>query len=52
MRVAIIGANGQLGSDLVKVFQGGNVVPLTHSDIEITNPAQTDSVLRNIRPDV
>lgn len=52
MKVAIIGANGQLGSDLVKVFQGGDVVPLTHSDIEITNSAQTDSVLRGIRPDV
>ncbi len=27
MKVAVIGANGQLGSDLVKVFE--DVIPLT-----------------------
>lgn len=52
MKVAIIGANGQLGSDLVKVFKDEEALSLTHSDIEITNPRQTDSVLSPIKPDV
>jgi len=36
MRVAVIGANGQLGSDIVRVF-GGDVVPLTHGDVDVTD---------------
>lgn len=52
MKVAIIGANGQLGVDLVKVFHGVNTVPLTHKDIEIADHAKTDSVLSARRPDV
>ncbi|MFQ5862618.1 MAG: dTDP-4-dehydrorhamnose reductase [Candidatus Brocadiales bacterium] len=51
MRVAIIGANGQLGNDLLKAFQE-ETVPLTHDDIEITNPGRVDLVLGTIRPDV
>ena len=37
--VAIIGSNGQLGTDLVKVFNesGWKVNPLTHSSIQIEN---------------
>jgi len=37
--VAIIGSNGQLGTDLVKVFteSGWKVNPLTHSSIQIEN---------------
>ena len=41
MKTIIIGANGQLGSDIVEVFGNENVIPLTHSDIDITD---TDSV--------
>jgi len=36
MKVVIIGARGQLGSDLTKVF-GSDAIPLTHEDIEVTN---------------
>ncbi|MFQ5957641.1 MAG: dTDP-4-dehydrorhamnose reductase [Candidatus Brocadiales bacterium] len=52
MKAAIIGANGQLGNDLVKVFQERETVPLTHDDIEIADPGRVDSVLRTIKPDV
>ncbi len=52
MKVAIIGANGQLGHDLVTAFRDGETVSLTHRDIEITDLASTDSVLGKIRPDV
>ena len=38
MRVAIIGAFGQLGSDLMPLL-GDRAIPLGHADIEITDPA-------------
>ncbi len=35
MKVAVIGANGQLGTDVCEVFAAKHeVVPLTHQDIE------------------
>ena len=39
MKVAVIGANGQLGSDVVCAFadQGDTVTSLTHADIELSN---------------
>ncbi|KUK16871.1 dTDP-4-dehydrorhamnose reductase [Thermococcus sibiricus] len=54
MRVAIIGANGQLGSDLVEVFgedSSFEVVPLTHSDLDVTI-LDTLEVLKELKPDV
>jgi dTDP-4-dehydrorhamnose reductase len=54
MKVAVVGANGQLGTDVVQAFssKGDEVVPLTHADIDI---ASIDSVvprMRDIRPDL
>ncbi len=47
MRIAIIGADGQLGSDLVKVLQPiHGLVPLTIADIEVTDPASIGRALR------
>jgi dTDP-4-dehydrorhamnose reductase len=38
MRIAVIGSTGQLGTDLMKAFQGEHeVIGLTHQDIEITD---------------
>ncbi len=39
MTVAVIGANGQLGSDVVAAFtaNGDQVIALTHADIELSN---------------
>lgn len=54
MRVAIIGANGQLGSDLVDVFgedPSFEVIPLTHADLDVTVP-DTLRVLKELKPDV
>jgi len=48
MRVAVIGAGGQLGSDLVKAF---DAVPLKHGDIDVADPDSLN-VLRDIKPDV
>jgi dTDP-4-dehydrorhamnose reductase len=54
MTIAVIGANGQLGSDLVAAFTdaGEAVRALTHADIEITNPSSVSSVLDQIQPQV
>ncbi len=52
MKIAVIGANGQLGSDVVKAFtaNGDEVVPLTHSDIELSNTDSVSERLRQLRP--
>jgi dTDP-4-dehydrorhamnose reductase len=48
----IIGSNGQLGTDLVKVLVGENVIPLTHQDIEITDILSVEEVVERVSPDV
>jgi len=49
MKVVVIGATGQLGSDLVKVFE--DVIPLTHRDIEVTDLSSCE-ILKELKPDV
>lgn len=48
--VAIIGANGQLGTDLCEVFEnhGWSVKPLLHSEIEVTDQNSVSNILREI----
>jgi len=55
MRVAIIGATGQLGSELARVFTDARryeVVALGHQDLECTDPASVQAALTAVRPDV
>lgn len=54
MKIAVIGASGQLGNDLVRVFadRGEDVYGLTHGDIEISNADSVSSKLRELRPDI
>jgi len=49
MKVAIIGANGQLGSDLVKVFS--DAIPLTRKELDVTD-YESLKILKEIKPDV
>jgi dTDP-4-dehydrorhamnose reductase len=51
MSVTIIGADGQLGHDLVRAFanHGEKVVGLTHEDIEVSDLASVDSALGHSR---
>jgi dTDP-4-dehydrorhamnose reductase len=51
MKIAVIGADGQLGSDLVKVLAGDEVLPLYYPEFDITRPEKVRSVLLAIRPD-
>lgn len=50
MRIAILGAHGQLGSDLCQLL-GNSAVPMTHQDLDITDPAQIDARLLPDLPD-
>jgi dTDP-4-dehydrorhamnose reductase len=52
MKVAVIGANGQLGTDTARAFEesGDEVVALAHSDIEIADRDSVFAALRGLRP--
>ncbi len=53
MKIALIGANGQLGSDLVKVLRPvHDLISLTHADVEITDRASVDVMMQAHRPDL
>lgn len=52
MKVAVIGANGQLGTDVCEVFASKHeMVPLTHQEIEIGDIDNVKKVLGEIKPD-
>jgi dTDP-4-dehydrorhamnose reductase len=54
MKVLLIGANGQLGSDLLKVFRaaGDTVTPFTHAQLDVTSEAQISKALADVKPDL
>jgi dTDP-4-dehydrorhamnose reductase len=54
MKVAVIGADGQLGVDVVDQFtrSGDEVSSLTHTEIEISEIDSVSNCLKEIRPDV
>ncbi|MFA4887569.1 MAG: dTDP-4-dehydrorhamnose reductase [Candidatus Nanoarchaeia archaeon] len=50
MQVAIIGANGQLGSELTKFFP--DCIALTHQDLDIENKAAVEEFFKNNKIDI
>ncbi len=54
MKVAVIGGNGQLGSDVVRAFadNGDDVQALTHEDVEVSNLDSVATCLQELRPDL
>jgi dTDP-4-dehydrorhamnose reductase len=52
MKGLLIGANGQLGSDLVKALTSVDLVPLTHKDVDICEPVGLRETVRRYAPDV
>lgn len=48
-QIAVIGAHGQLGSDLVRLW-GDRAAALTHADIEITDPESIAAALDAVSP--
>lgn len=51
MRILLIGASGQLGSDIVRRWRGHELVPIDHSALEIRDTARVCELLREVRPD-
>ena len=52
MKIIVIGANGQLGSDLVSVLKGGEIIPLTHSDVEISELKSVSNMFEKYKPQI
>lgn len=52
MQVLLIGASGQLGSDLVRAMTDVDLIPLTHQDVDICEPIGLRETLRRHTPDV
>ena len=52
MRVVMIGANGQLGSDLVSLGTAWDLIPLTRRELDICDFVHCRTVLSGARPDL
>jgi dTDP-4-dehydrorhamnose reductase len=55
VRIAVLGSSGQLGTDLIRTLSEAGmyeVVPLDHSQIEVTDPKSVQSVLAEACPSV
>jgi len=52
MKVAVIGAEGQLGSDVVAAFKrnGDQIFALPHREVDLTHMESVRSVLKRLRP--
>ena len=52
MKVVVIGASGQLGTDLCKELRGMELIPLTHTEIEVTCLSSVKEALTRCKPHV
>jgi len=52
MKIALLGANGQLGRDLQRALASHDVHALTRNDFDVTDHSKTRRVLMDIAPDV
>jgi dTDP-4-dehydrorhamnose reductase len=54
MKIAVIGANGQLGHDVVRAFavQGDEVQSFNHQDVELSSLDSVVACLRSAQPEV
>jgi dTDP-4-dehydrorhamnose reductase len=53
MKIALVGANGQLGSDLVKVLGPlHDLVPLIHADVEVTDAGSVEAMMETHGPEI
>lgn len=51
MRVLIVGARGQLGTDLVRAMSDWTVIPTAHADLDVCDFSSVRQKLADIRPD-
>ncbi|MFH1710007.1 MAG: dTDP-4-dehydrorhamnose reductase [bacterium] len=52
MKILLIGADGQLGTDLQKMINRSELTPLTISDIDVTNENNVSTIINKYNPDV
>jgi dTDP-4-dehydrorhamnose reductase len=52
MKVLLIGASGQLGSDILTTWTADAVTPVTHAGLDVTNGSAVLDAVREVRPDV
>lgn len=52
MKILLIGALGQLGTDLQKVLKAHEVVPVDKEEIDVCDGAQVDAMVDALQPDV
>ncbi len=52
MKVLLIGAQGQLGSELAKLFSSSDLVPLAHADLDICDAAAAGQILQDVQADL
>ncbi len=52
MRIAIVGAGGQLGTDLVRVLAEFELFPLFYPDFDITKKKDIRTMMMDISPDI
>lgn len=52
MKILLIGARGQLGTDIQKVIPKSFLIPLTRDDIQVENQESIFSNISKIRPDI
>ena len=51
MRIALLGAEGQLGLELQRQFEA-EAIPLSHRDVEITDAQSVSAALQKVEPDL
>lgn len=54
MKIALIGSNGQLGTDIMKYFKdkGEDIIGLTQDEIDVCYPEKCQPVLASLKPDL
>lgn len=52
MKIAIIGADGQLGSDLLKTLKGNEILSLYYPDFDVTKPERAKEILYKLKPEI
>jgi dTDP-4-dehydrorhamnose reductase len=50
--IALIGADGQLGSELAKVLDDQDIISLLYPEFDVTDTARTNQLLRSLSPDI
>ncbi|MBN2198754.1 MAG: dTDP-4-dehydrorhamnose reductase [Candidatus Aminicenantes bacterium] len=52
MTIALIGADGQLGTDLTKLIPPGRLAALTYPECDVTRPGRLRRTLESLRPSI